>query len=314
MSDAPRDASVRTILHVSDLHFGPPYRPEIGEALLRIAPELGPDVIVASGDFTQRAKREQFAEARAFLDRLPDVPRVVVPGNHDVPLWRIAERLVRPHALYRAYISQELDGVLHADGATFCFLDTTDPRHAISNGRIFKQQLDLCKQAFADVPDDHVRVVVAHHHFLPAPDFERDRTVPKARRALDVFVRLKVDLILAGHLHRSYIGHSLDVWAGADREHGIVLVQCGTTTSGRGRGREREKNSFNLIELEGDLIHVTHYLHFDDVGGFSPVSRHTFPRPGRRIAEQAEAMRARFRRPGGGVLPAAPLTESAADA
>jgi hypothetical protein len=64
-----------TILHISDLHFGPPYFPRVGDALRTAARALGPDVIVASGDFTQRAKEEQFMEARAYLDSLPDVPR-----------------------------------------------------------------------------------------------------------------------------------------------------------------------------------------------------------------------------------------------
>src|SRR5690606_40715703 len=67
--------------------------PEVGEALQRFARELEPDVIVASGDFTQRAREEQFREAREFLDRLPAVPLVVTPGNHDVPLYRVMERL-----------------------------------------------------------------------------------------------------------------------------------------------------------------------------------------------------------------------------
>ena len=72
------------ILHVSDLHFGPPYLPRVGEALIDIAASIAPDVVVVSGDLTQRAKPEQFEEAARFIGRLPDVPRIVVPGNHDV--------------------------------------------------------------------------------------------------------------------------------------------------------------------------------------------------------------------------------------
>src|SRR4051794_27694367 len=106
-----------TILHISDLHFGPPYLPKVGAALESIAPRLAPGVIVASGDFTQRAKAAQFAEARALLDRLPKVPLVVVPGNHDVPLYRVFERAMRPYAQYRKYISAELDTALECDGA-----------------------------------------------------------------------------------------------------------------------------------------------------------------------------------------------------
>ncbi len=94
-----------TILHISDLHFGPPYRQDIGESLLKIAPGLEADIIVASGDFTQRAKPEQFAAAREFLDRLPKLPTIVVPGNHDIPLYRVNERLLSPYcALSAVYL------------------------------------------------------------------------------------------------------------------------------------------------------------------------------------------------------------------
>ncbi|MFT5424858.1 MAG: hypothetical protein ACI89L_002661 [Phycisphaerales bacterium] len=88
-----------------------------------------------------------------------------------------------------------------------------------------------------------------------------------------------MDLILGGHLHRAYIGNSLDVYAGADREHGIIIAQCGTTTSRR--GREHEKNSFNMIDVRPESLQITHYLYFDREHGFAPTSRHVFPRPGR---------------------------------
>jgi 3',5'-cyclic AMP phosphodiesterase CpdA len=276
-----------TILHISDLHFGPPYLPAVGEAVLRIAPRLKPDVVVASGDFTQRAKPEQFAAAREFLGRLPDVPRVVVPGNHDVPLYRVVERLTNPLGLYRRYIAEETDRVWRVGGAVIVALDSTAPWRAITNGRIRKEQLDFCERAFADAPGGAARIVVAHHHFAPAPDYERDQTMPKARRALNRFLDLGVDLILGGHLHRAYIGNTLDVYAGRRRERGIIVVQCGTTTSRRGRGREREKNSFNLIKVGPEMLRVTHYMYFSEVGEFAPLSRHIFTRHGRPFLEGA---------------------------
>jgi len=272
---------VPSILHISDLHFGPPFVPEMGDALREMAEKLGPDLIVASGDFTQRAKPEQFVWARSFLDTLPGVPRIHVCGNHDVALWRLWERFVHPFDLYREHLDPELDGVLRLDDAVIVWLNSTSPRRAISNGRIHKEQLEFCERQLRDVPSEIVKIVVAHHHFSPSPDFEHDRTMPKARRALDHFVSLGVDIILGGHLHRAYIGNSLDVYAGADREHGIIIVQCGTTTSRRGRGREREKNSFNMIDARADRLQVTHYLYFDREHGFAPTSRHVFPRPGR---------------------------------
>ena len=130
-----------TILHISDLHFGPPYVPHVGETVLRAAQELEPDIIVASGDFTQRAKREQYADARAFLDRLPDVPTVVTPGNHDVPLYRVLERVFRPYDLYREFITESLDAVVRHEQTVIVSLNSTSPLRAITNGRIDDWQL-----------------------------------------------------------------------------------------------------------------------------------------------------------------------------
>ncbi len=273
------------ILHISDLHFGPPYVPAVGDSLLQIAHQLPIDVIVVSGDLTQRAKREQFVAAKEFLDQLPERPMIVVPGNHDVPLYRVGERLANPHELYRECISPELNSVTKVDGAVIVALDSTAPRTAISNGRLHPGQLEFCRAGFADAAPDAARIVVAHHHFAPAPDYLRDQTMPGAKRAMSKFIELGVEMVLGGHLHRAYIGNSLDFYPGNHRDRGIVIVQCGTTTSRRGRGREREKNSFNLIEMDAHMFHITHYLYFDEDNGFAPFSRYLFPRPGRRFVD-----------------------------
>jgi 3',5'-cyclic AMP phosphodiesterase CpdA len=276
-----------TILHISDLHFGPPFVGHVGESVVRAAAELPADLIVASGDFTQRAKREEYAAAREFLDRLPPLPLVVVPGNHDVPLYRVFERIFSPYDLYREYISPELDTVHHLDNAIIVALNSTAPLRAITNGRISRSQLEFCARHMEAAPPGVARIVVAHHHFAPAPDYEGGEAMPQAKRAIDCFSDLGVEMVLGGHLHRAYIGNSLDVYPGRDREHGLIIVQSGTTTSRRGRAREREKNTLNLIRVGEDRVRITHYMYFDELLGFAPVSRHLFPRPGRRfIAEQ----------------------------
>lgn len=278
-----------TLLHISDIHCGPPFHEGVAEALLSFAVETEPDLVVASGDFTQRAKEEQFRAARAFLDRLPPVPLVVTPGNHDVPLYRVKERMKDPFRYYRQYISEELDSVTRVPGAVIVSLNSTAPRLAITNGRIHGSQLEFARRVFDGTPDEVQRILVAHHHFAPPPDFEGAEAMPKAKRALDAFTRMRVDVILGGHLHRAYIGNSLDVYSGVDREHGIVIAQSGTSTSRRGRAREREKNSFNLLRLDSRLIRVTHYMFFDEAGGFVPTSRHIFFRGGRPPLSQEEA-------------------------
>lgn len=273
------------LLHCSDLHFGPPYLPKVGEAALHLAAELDLDGLVFSGDFTQRAKREQFEEAKAYLNRFPDLPKVVVPGNHDVPLYRVFERFRTPLKHYQELIENRLNYVVELEQAVIVALDSTAPRSAISNGRIHVEQLDFCEQAFRTVPAETVKIVVAHHHFAPAPDYEWDQTMPRAKRSIDKFVDLGVDLIMGGHLHRSYIGNTLDLYAGRHRDRGVIIVQSGTTTSARGRGREREKNSLNVVRIDSAMIQVTHFIYFHEQDRFEPVSRHSFPRPGMRFHE-----------------------------
>jgi 3',5'-cyclic AMP phosphodiesterase CpdA len=233
---------------------------------------------VASGDFTQRAKRAQFLAARQYLDRLPSATQVLVPGNHDVPLYRVLARLLAPYALYREYLTDGLDAVVRRPDAIIVALNSTAPRRALTNGRIRRRQLALCAEAFASAPEGAIRIVVTHHHWAPAPDYEGSEVMPGAKQALDILTELRVDMILSGHLHRAFIGNSLDVYAGRDREHGILIVQCGTSTSRRGRAREHEKNSFNWIRITDRIIRITHYMYFAEAGSFAPVSRHLFPR------------------------------------
>ena len=270
-----------TILHISDLHFGPFFVPRVGDALLAFAYSVQPDIIIASGDFTQRAKPNEFADAAEYLATLPDVPKVVVPGNHDVPLYRVFERLFDPHRHYTAHIRKELNWTLRTDRAVIVALDSTAPRRALVNGRISRWQLEYAARELESAPPGAARIVVAHHHFAPAPDYEGGQVMPKAKRAIDLFTDLRVDLVIGGHLHRAYVGNSLDVYPGLDREHGITIIQSGTSTSRRGRAREREKNTANVIRIGEDLLRVTHYMYFDDLTGFGPISRHIFPRANR---------------------------------
>ena len=266
------------IMQISDLHFGPPLVPVVAEAALASCFRLAPDLLVVSGDLTQRARSEQFIAAREYLQRFPDIPRLVIPGNHDVPLYDVGRRLSDPHRNYREFINPQLNTVLEVPGAVLVGLDSTAPRTAISNGRIHNWQLDFCAQAFAKAPADATRIVVAHHHFAPAPDTLHDARMPMAERAISRFTELGVELIMGGHLHRAYIGNSLDFYPGKYRDRGIIIAQSGTTTSRRGRGREAEKNSFNLVELAQDTIKITHYLYFDAEQGFVANSQHYFRR------------------------------------
>ena len=266
------------ILHGSDLHFGKPFDARVAEVFRETIFRLSPDLLVLSGDFTQRAKVEEFQEAQEFLGRLPNLPLVVTPGNHDVPLYRVWERMFAPLRNYREFISSDLDTVTSVDGATVVSLNSTAPFRAIVNGRLQDRQLLFAARALENVPDEDLRVVVLHHHLAPAPDYESDQVLPGFQACLDAFGKMRVDLILGGHLHRAYIANSLDSFPQENGRPGIVIAHSGTTTSRRGRARERNKNSFNLIGITRDRLVITQYLFVTEESGFEPIGKHAFPR------------------------------------
>jgi len=267
-----------TILHGSDLHFGKPFDSHVAEVFRETILRLSPDLLVLSGDFTQRAKIREFREAQEFLKSLPDLPLVVTPGNHDVPLYRVWERMFAPLRNYREFISTELDTVTSVSGATVVSLNSTAPLRGIVNGRLEDRQLLFAAQAFNDVPEEDLRVVVLHHHLAPAPDYESDQVLPGFQTCLSAFGKMNVDLILGGHLHRAYIANSLDSYPQENGKPGMIIAHSGTTTSRRGRARERNKNSFNLIGISGDRIVISQHLFVAEEGGFVPVGTHSFPR------------------------------------
>lgn len=278
-----------TLLHISDLHFGPPFLEAAADAVLRFSPQVHPDAVIVSGDLTQRAKPAQFEEARRFIDRLPDVPKLVVPGNHDIPLYRVWERLVRPHEAYLEHAGASRESVLRLPGAIIVGLDSTSPRRTLTRGRITKRQVDWALQHFDSADPDQVRIVVAHHHLVHAPDALSDRSMLGGEHAARRFIAGGVDLALGGHLHRAFIGNTLDFFFDSPQDQGMIIVQAGTTTSRRGRGRERERNSLNVVRVYDSWLEITHHLYFEDEDAFSPLSHHVFTRAGHRFGRASEA-------------------------
>lgn len=279
-----------TLLHISDIHCGPPFLDHVAEAVVRLAPKVDPDAVIVSGDLTQRAKPQQFRAARRFIERLPDVPTLVVPGNHDVPLYRVWERLTRPHAAYLENSGAKRESVLHLPGAIIVGLDSTSPRRTLTRGRITKRQVDWAMEHFEAADPGDARIVVAHHHFVHAPDALSDRSMMGGERAVRRFIEGGVDLAMGGHLHRAFIGNSLDFFFDSPRDRGMIIVQAGTTTSRRGRGREHERNSLNILRVYDSWLEITHHLYFEDDDAFSPLSHHVFTRAGHRFGRDSEAI------------------------
>jgi 3',5'-cyclic AMP phosphodiesterase CpdA len=264
-----------TVLHASDLQCGKPFLPEAADALVRLAHEVEPDVIVLSGDLTQRAKAREFRAAKALIGRLPAVPVVTVPGNHDVPVYRAWERLLMPFRNWRRAIG-DIDSVTRVDGATFVALGTAAPRRAIVNGRLDSGQMAFARAAFAAAPIDDVRCLVIHHHFVPVPGGEGGAPMPGAARRLREIEQMGADLVLGGHVHRLHLTTSRDLVDGEGP--GVPLVACGTTTSRRGRPPEVGANSLTVVRVGADEVEVTPYLRPFDAADFGAQPTRTFPR------------------------------------
>ena len=272
-----------SLLHCSDVHFGPPHRDAVAAGLLALVERRRPGLVVISGDLTQRAKPDQFREARSFVDRLP-VPSLVVPGNHDVPMYRVWERALRPFGAYRKWFSGELEPV-HRDSDMLVVGINTAFNWTVKEGRIGGRRLREVGELLAATPPGPqvLKVVVAHHPLIPAPNFGSQRVVANARRAIEVFAAAGVDLVLSGHLHQAYIGSSEEYYP--QGRPPVLLLHSGTTTSSRGRGGERGRNTCNWIEADERSVVVSHYAWQPPLERFAEQSRHRYPR--RQVAPYA---------------------------
>jgi 3',5'-cyclic AMP phosphodiesterase CpdA len=264
--------AMRTLVHLSDLHFGRT-DPKLIEPLIATVESLAPHVVVVSGDLTQRARAAQFKEARAFLDRLPK-PQVVVPGNHDVPLYRIWERFLSPLGKYKRLVSQELEPSF-GDAEIAVIGINTARSLTFKDGRINEEQMAAIKRRFDPLGDTVLKIVVTHHPFdLPDQSGDVD-LVGRAREAMDVFSRCGVDLLLSGHFHVSEAGSTAARHEIAG--YSALVVQAGTATSTRGRG---EENSFNVLRVRDDGITVERMSWREDAKVFEAKASERFVRDG----------------------------------
>lgn len=245
---------MRTIAHISDLHFGR-VDPRIAEALRADLRQQKFDLLVCSGDFTQRARVGQYRQSAAFMKELRG-PQLTIPGNHDIPLWNILRRFFSPLGRYRKFINSNF-WPTYSDSEIFVVgMNTSRPFTFSFNGfwkdgKISASQLDHLRQLFSHAPARSMKILVTHHPFIPPQGPAVHHIVHGARRALAELENLGVDILLAGHLHMGYLGDIRTHHESIKRS--ILSIQAGTAISTR---RRNEPNAYNLISIEPNCVRV----------------------------------------------------------
>jgi 3',5'-cyclic AMP phosphodiesterase CpdA len=243
---------MRKIAHISDLHFGAADE-LVAERLLECVPKLEPHLVIVSGDLTQRARTVQFEAAKAFLDQLPQ-PQLVIPGNHDVPLYNVYDRFVNPLEKFERIITPELDPFISDDEIAVAGINTARSL-TIKGGRISREQVEGIREKMSQFPERTLKIVVTHHPFDVPEGEDEDDIVGRAKESLPAIAGSGADVFLAGHLHKSHIGVSARRYK-LDAGYTTLIIQAGTAISLRERGEEK---SFNLMEFEHPILTVHRY-------------------------------------------------------
>lgn len=259
---------MRTIVHLSDIHFGR-VDPRVVDPLVNAIRSSAPDLVAVSGDLTQRARRSQFREARAFLAKIP-FPLLVVPGNHDVPLFNLAARFLNPYGGYVRYIASDLEPVFDDDEMIAVGLNSSRSLPFHGGGRLNEEQVVRASTRLKDARADAVKIVVTHHPFdLPAGHGD-EHLIGRSDMAMRELAAAGADLFLAGHLHVSHVGYTAERYQIAG--HSALVVQAGTLST-RGRG---ELNTFNVLRLSRPTITVERREWDDGARTFQPAWVGTF--------------------------------------
>jgi len=233
---------VPVVVHLSDIHFGA-HRPDLAESLLADIASVGPELVVISGDLTQRARPGQFEQAREFIDRLPAAVLTVV-GNHDLPLINLPRRFLSETRRYEQYITEDLDPVVSLPGMAAVGLDTM-PRWRWKAGHVSPRQVAIVRDTFRNAAPGAWRLMVTHHPVLPASLsglVGRDLLVGACCES-------DVALLLSGHTHRPS-ADVVDLDASGVHRRALALV-AGTAISSRIRGTA---NAYEVIRLEGPML------------------------------------------------------------
>lgn len=229
-----------TLLQISDPHFGTDQEPVV-EALLALADQLRPEVVVLSGDITQRARRSQFQAARRFVDRL-HAPVLAVPGNHDIPLFNVAARAFAPYANYIRAFGSNLEPEYESETFLVLCANTTRPRRH-KDGEISREQIErICMRMHGASPRQ-LRIVVTHQPVLVIRPQDEENLLHGYEAAVRAWSEAGADVVMGGHIHLPYVRSLRDRFGDLPRK--VWAVQAGTAVSWRIRGEI--PNSVNVL-------------------------------------------------------------------
>ena len=276
-SPVPGPRSLK-LAHLSDVHFGKIAHPGIVDALVAEANGAGLDLVVVSGDLTQRARRSEFRAARAMLDAF-EASVMVVPGNHDVRAWwhNPLDRLWRSSRRFRKYVADDVTPAFEAPGLAAFGLNSAHG-WTIKGGRIRPEHVREMERFFSATPPEAFRVLTLHHHLLVLEGLDSQEVSRGAHRAIEAAQRARVDLVLCGHFHTSHVA-PVELSAGAaGAGHRTVIASAGTATSSRGRGADRDVNFYNWVTVEADRFTVQERRFDPGAGRFEGARETAFDR------------------------------------
>ncbi len=235
------------ILHLSDTHFGTE-QAAVTAALLQLAQELRPEIAILSGDVTQRARAGQFDSARSFLDQLSASVKLVIPGNHDIPLFNIFARIFNPYGNYRRVFGQALEPQFSNQDTVVIGVNTTRPwRHA--DGEVSAKQIQYVSQQLQSALPSQLRIVVVHQPVYVECESDKENLLHGHQKAIEAWAAAGADLILSGHIHLAYIRNLQEKFQNVARP--FWIVSAGTAVSKR--VREGKPNSVNLIRYDSTI-------------------------------------------------------------
>jgi 3',5'-cyclic AMP phosphodiesterase CpdA len=238
---------MRRVAHLSDLHFGTEM-PHVLEELGASVREFSPDLVVVTGDLTQRAHPEQFESARRFLDSLA-FPQLIIPGNHDIaPLYKPLERLFLPYSRYQRFIRQELDGAFYDDELLVLAFSSVQP-FRWKEGTVSRRQLEWISEYTQRFPTQ-LRMLAAHHPLVQAETTRPTRRLRRHSALMSVLDQADIAVCLSGHLHTSFSGLAVTP---LDEAGSVLAVHASTATSTRLRGHA---NAYNRLTLNAPLLRI----------------------------------------------------------